>query len=115
MPSARKSEEKPELVSYNPAWPTEFEAEAARIERALGASLAHRSSWLDLDSRERRTLLFRDYLRDHGDVARDYEQLKRQLLNQLESTNDESREAYARAKTDFIETIVAVALRDRYR
>ena len=64
---------------------------------------------------ERRTLLFRDYLRDHGDVARDYEQLKRQLLNQLESTNDESREAYARAKTDFIETIVAVALRDRYR
>jgi len=59
MPSARKSEEKPELVSYNPAWPTEFEAEAARIERALGASLAHRSSWLDLDSRAGRQTYYR--------------------------------------------------------
>lgn len=182
MPSARKSEEKPGLVSYNPAWPTEFEAEAACIGRALGAialRIDHHGSTsipglaakpiIDIqvsvtalqpieryavplqaigyfhlphpdDSfcpffyrpaqwphthhvhvvqaggvEERRALLFRDYLRDHGDVARDYEQVKRQLLNQLESTNDESREAYARAKTDFIERIVAVALRNRYR
>lgn len=62
---------------------------------------------------ERRTLAFRDYLRDHDAAAREYEHLKQDLAMQL-ATNDESREAYARAKTDFIERIVAVALRSGY-
>ena len=63
---------------------------------------------------ERRTLAFRDYLRDHSATAREYEHLKQDLATQLERINDESREAYARAKTDFIERIVAVALSSGY-
>jgi GrpB-like predicted nucleotidyltransferase (UPF0157 family) len=59
---------------------------------------------------ERRTLAFRDYLRDHIDEAREYEQLKRDVAAQLTSDDGESREAYARAKTDFIERIIAIAL-----
>ena len=181
MPPVR-SEKKLELVSYNSAWPAEFEAEAVRLGRALGAialRIDHHGSTsipglaakpiIDIqvsvealqpierygeplqaigyfhlrhpdDSfcpffhrpaqwphthhvhvvqaggvEEQRTLLFRDYLRDHGEVAREYEQLKRRLLNQLESTSDKSREAYARAKTDFIEAIIARALRDGCR
>jgi GrpB-like predicted nucleotidyltransferase (UPF0157 family) len=58
---------------------------------------------------EKRTLAFRDYLRDHAEAAAEYEQLKRSLA--LQSTTDpDSREAYARAKTDFIERTIALAL-----
>jgi GrpB-like predicted nucleotidyltransferase (UPF0157 family) len=63
---------------------------------------------------ERRTLAFRDYLRDHAATARDYERLKHDLAAQLAANNSESREEYARAKTDFIERIVAMALRSGY-
>jgi len=63
---------------------------------------------------ERRTLAFRDYLRDHADQARQYEQLKVDLAAQLTPKDDESREAYARAKTDFIERIIAIALAAGY-
>ncbi len=63
---------------------------------------------------ERRTLAFRDYLRDHVAEAKEYEALKRGLARQLEATTDEAREAYARAKTEFIERIVAVALSGGY-
>ena len=63
---------------------------------------------------ERRTLAFRDYLRDHADAAREYEQLKQDLATQLAAIDRESREAYARAKTDFIERIVAMALSSEY-
>jgi len=58
---------------------------------------------------ERRTLAFRDYLRAHRDAAREYEQLKQHLARQLVPVDRESREAYARAKTDFIERIIALA------
>jgi len=58
---------------------------------------------------ERRTLAFRDYLRDHQEAARDYEQLKRNLARELAPQDVASREAYARAKTDFIERIIAIA------
>ena len=63
---------------------------------------------------ERRTLAFRDYLRDHAAAARDYEHLKQDLAAQFSATTRESREAYARAKTDFIERIVAMALSGGY-
>jgi len=63
---------------------------------------------------ERRTLAFRDYLREHGDTAREYEQFKRDLATQLALRDRESRGAYARGKTDFIERIVANALRSGY-
>ncbi len=63
---------------------------------------------------ERRTLAFRDYLRDHAATAREYEHLKQGLARQLAATDRESREAYAQAKADFIERIVAMALRRGY-
>jgi GrpB-like predicted nucleotidyltransferase (UPF0157 family) len=63
---------------------------------------------------ERRTLAFRDYLRDHKDDARNYEQLKRKIAGQLNPNDDQSRELYARAKTEFIERIIAIALNASY-
>jgi GrpB-like predicted nucleotidyltransferase (UPF0157 family) len=63
---------------------------------------------------ERRTLAFRDYLREHPAAAQKYEALKRELAAKVAATNCESREAYARAKTDFIERIVALALTEGY-
>jgi GrpB-like predicted nucleotidyltransferase (UPF0157 family) len=59
---------------------------------------------------ERRTLAFRDYLRNHDDVAREYERLKYRLMTELQPTDAASREAYAAAKTDFVERVVALAL-----
>lgn len=63
---------------------------------------------------ERRTLAFRDYLREHSGAAREYEHLKQDLARQFSAHTAESREAYARAKTDFIERIVAIALSSGY-
>jgi GrpB-like predicted nucleotidyltransferase (UPF0157 family) len=59
---------------------------------------------------ERRTLAFRDYLREHADVAREYEHLKRDLALQFPPTASGGHEAYARAKTGFVERIVALAI-----
>ena len=63
---------------------------------------------------ERRTLAFRDYLRDHAAVAREYEGLKHDLVRGLAASDEESREAYARGKTDFVERVVAEALNAGY-
>ena len=63
---------------------------------------------------ERRTLAFRDYLRDHTPAASEYEQLKRDLAARVSSTTAESREAYALAKSDFIERIISVAIHSGY-
>jgi GrpB-like predicted nucleotidyltransferase (UPF0157 family)/ribosomal protein S18 acetylase RimI-like enzyme len=59
---------------------------------------------------ERRTLAFRDYLREHPAVAREYEDLKRATAARLEAGDAESRECYAQAKTEFIERVVSLAL-----
>jgi GrpB-like predicted nucleotidyltransferase (UPF0157 family) len=58
---------------------------------------------------ERRTLAFRDYLRGNLEAAGEYERLKRQLADGLVAADAASREAYARAKTEFIEGIIAKA------
>jgi GrpB-like predicted nucleotidyltransferase (UPF0157 family) len=55
---------------------------------------------------ERRTLAFRDYLRAHDEAAREYEQLKRALAAQTDATDPAAREAYAHAKSAFIERIL---------
>jgi GrpB-like predicted nucleotidyltransferase (UPF0157 family) len=59
---------------------------------------------------ERRTLVFRDYLREHEPVAREYEALKRRLAGEFSDGDLASREAYANAKSDFIERVIRAAL-----
>jgi GrpB-like predicted nucleotidyltransferase (UPF0157 family) len=63
---------------------------------------------------ERRTLAFRDWLRDHAETAREYEALKRALIERAAGSDFESREAYARSKTEFIERVIALALAAGY-
>ena len=57
---------------------------------------------------EWRTLAFRDYLREHGDAAREYEALKRRIAQDFTGDDFASREAYAAAKTAFIARIVVL-------
>jgi len=59
---------------------------------------------------ERRTLAFRDYLRDHSDVRREYEERKRTLAERVKGDDAASHEAYARAKSEFVERVVALAM-----
>lgn len=170
-----------EVVAYDPQWPSLFEAEAARIRAALGATalrIDHNGSTsipgmrakpiIDIQVsvaalqplaafgdalaalgyhhvphpddafcpffhrpaqwphthhvhvvehggiEERRTLAFRDYLRDRDDAAREYEHIKIELARRLVGADHESREAYARAKSEFIERVVARALEAGY-
>ncbi len=165
------------IVAYDARWPHEFEAERARIGRALGAlalridhngstavpglaakpiidiqiSVARLDSIATYAERlaplgyvhmpqeddavcpffhrpaqwphmhhvhlveaggddERRTLAFRDYLREHELVAREYETLKRALAGTFDEHDASSRESYAHAKGDFIARVVSLAL-----
>jgi GrpB-like predicted nucleotidyltransferase (UPF0157 family) len=63
---------------------------------------------------ERRTLAFRDYLRDHSAAAGEYERLKQDLARRVATATSEAREAYAQGKTVFIERILAQALSAGY-
>jgi GrpB-like predicted nucleotidyltransferase (UPF0157 family) len=63
---------------------------------------------------ERRTLAFRDFLREHDLEARAYAALKMDLAARLLAGELASREAYAEAKTDFIEAIIERALAAGY-
>jgi GrpB-like predicted nucleotidyltransferase (UPF0157 family) len=58
---------------------------------------------------ERRTLAFRDYLRAHPEAAREYEALKRQLAARHPGDDFSSRQAYAEAKTAFVQRILDAA------
>jgi GrpB-like predicted nucleotidyltransferase (UPF0157 family) len=64
--------------------------------------------------KERRTLAFRDYLREHASVARQYEDLKRSLAAQHNAAEFSSRQAYAEAKGAFIEDVIQRALAQGY-
>jgi len=66
------------------------------------------------DPEERRALAFRDYLREHDDVAQTYAQLKQHLASQFSAATEESRQAYADAKTEFIEGVIARAFAAGY-
>ena len=63
---------------------------------------------------ERRTLAFRDYLREHADVAREYAALKKRLAALADASSAESRERYTHAKSELIERVTAVALAAGY-
>ena len=63
---------------------------------------------------ERRTLAFRDFLREHRDVAREYVLLKKQLAAGVDAADASARQAYANAKTQFIERVVRIALAAGY-
>jgi GrpB-like predicted nucleotidyltransferase (UPF0157 family) len=63
---------------------------------------------------ERRTLAFRDYLRDHAAEMRDYAALKQRLAAQYAAAAKEAREAYADAKSEFIERVIQLALAAGY-
>jgi GrpB-like predicted nucleotidyltransferase (UPF0157 family) len=66
------------------------------------------------DPEERRTLGFRDYLREHPDTAAEYAQLKRALAPQFSAVTHAARQAYADAKTEFIERVIAAAFKEGY-
>src|SRR4051812_2900032 len=57
---------------------------------------------------ERQTLAFRDYLRAHPEVAREYEALKRALAAAFGGADAAAREAYANAKSEFVMRIDAL-------
>ncbi len=63
---------------------------------------------------ERRTLAFRDYLRAHSEVAREYEELKRELAPSYSAATFDSRQAYADAKTGFVMRITERALAEGF-
>jgi GrpB-like predicted nucleotidyltransferase (UPF0157 family) len=63
---------------------------------------------------ERRTLAFRDFLREHTEVASEYVVLKRKLAALTDATDASSREAYASAKSEFINRVVQMALAAGY-
>jgi GrpB-like predicted nucleotidyltransferase (UPF0157 family) len=63
---------------------------------------------------ERRTLAFRDFLREHSDIATEYVVLKKRLAALTDATDASSREAYASAKREFIERVIQTALAAGY-
>jgi len=63
---------------------------------------------------ERRTLAFRDYLRDHAAARHEYEALKRKLAGEFSADSAESREGYAIAKGELIERLIAAAFAAGY-
>ena len=63
---------------------------------------------------EARTLAFRDYLRDHADMAQEYAALKAMLARRFSAMEFESRQAYADAKGEFIERVIMTARAQGY-
>lgn len=63
---------------------------------------------------ERRTLAFRDYLRDDDSLAREYEALKLGLAPRFSAAEHSSRQAYADAKGEFIDHVTRLALARGY-
>ena len=63
---------------------------------------------------ERRTIAFRDYLRDHPEAAREYEELKRNLVKLFDAGEIESSDEYARAKTPLVMRLTDAAIAAGY-
>ena len=106
----QSSENQLEIVAYDPDWLAAFDAEADCLRTALGP-LALR---IDHNGSTSIPGLGAKPIIDIPAAARDYEELKRDLAGKLAATTNESCEAYAQAKTDFIERILEVALSSGY-
>ncbi len=63
---------------------------------------------------EARTLAFRDYLRDHTEVAEEYANLKLALAPQFSASEFDSHQAYADAKGELIERVIRLARAQGY-
>jgi GrpB-like predicted nucleotidyltransferase (UPF0157 family) len=73
------------------------------------AQRTHHLHLVPTDSRRfRAELAFRDYLRAHAEVAKDYGVLKRRLAIEFE----QDREAYTEAKSGFIQEVLGRAADD---
>ena len=57
-----------------------------------------------------RHLAFRDYVRAHPEVAREYEASKRELARVHDEDTLKSSEAYSLAKSGFVANVVGVAM-----
>jgi len=63
---------------------------------------------------ELKTLAFRDFLRDHPEVAREYESFKRHLASRYGTELFASQQAYAEAKSSFIAAVTEQAVAQGY-
>lgn len=63
---------------------------------------------------ERDHLIFRDFLRTHSSVAREYVELKRRLAEAHLGDTLESRERYSLGKTEFVQTVLDTAMKAGY-
>jgi GrpB-like predicted nucleotidyltransferase (UPF0157 family) len=63
---------------------------------------------------ERRTLAFRDFLREHVEVALEYAARKKELAARSDANDPRSREAYANAKSEFVASIIERAFAAGY-
>lgn len=75
------------------------------IKRDARGRRTHHIHMLEKGAEYRERLLFRDYLIDHPDAARRYESLKREAVEK----HAHDRRAYAKAKRQFIDRVVAKA------
>ena len=75
------------------------------IKRANGGQRTHHIHMVEADFAHWERLLFRDYLIEHPDVAKQYGELK----ETLSKTHGNDRVAYTKAKTDFIKKITEAA------
>lgn len=79
--------------------------------KPLGWPRTHHVHLCVVGSREEaRHLAFRDHLRTHPEVARDYVRLKQQLAAVHGGHDEAARERYSLAKTDFVTAIECRAL-----
>jgi GrpB-like predicted nucleotidyltransferase (UPF0157 family) len=73
---------------------------------AKGNPVTHHVHILEIDSQTwNNNLIFRDYLTQNPEIAREYAELKLKLLKEIES----DREAYQQAKSPFIDRVLQQA------
>lgn len=76
--------------------------------RAPAGNFPHHLYVCACDNEFRRHIVFRDYLRTRPEAASAYAQLKRKLAHEY----GKDREAYTKAKTEFVESILRASARE---